>query len=73
MDEVAEGGRMREKDPDVFDGSSVIMPGRVIDYHGQRATVGAVGITGGERYYWLIFDDGSVAMLPAMEIERRKA
>ena len=32
--------------------------------------VQAVGITGGERYYWLIAQDGSVSMMPAFIIEK---
>lgn len=34
-------------------------------------TVEAVGMTGGERYYWLVHRSGTVAMLPASEVERR--
>jgi hypothetical protein len=50
----------------------IIMPGRVLDYHGREAKVGMVGSLGGERYYWLVFLDGSIAMLPATEIERKE-
>lgn len=32
--------------------------------------VQAVGITGGERYYWVVAQDGSVAMMPAFVVEK---
>lgn len=32
-------------------------------------TVEAVGITGGERYYWLIDKHGTVSMMPACVVE----
>jgi len=32
----------------------LVMPGQYADYCGQRWKVGAVGVTGGERYYWLV-------------------
>jgi hypothetical protein len=57
---------MSEKDT-----AKIVMVGEKYDYHGRWARVGMVARLGGERYYWLVFDDGSVAMLPAMEIERR--
>ena len=31
----------------------IVMPGQYANYCGQRWRVGAVGVTGGERYYWL--------------------
>lgn len=31
----------------------------------------AVGVTGGERYYWLLDRDGAVKMLPWFMVERR--
>lgn len=31
----------------------------------------AVGITGGERYYWLTDEHGTVSMLPAIVVEAR--
>ena len=31
----------------------LVMPGQFADCCGQRWRVGAVGVTGGERYYWL--------------------
>lgn len=51
--------------------ADVHMPGTRIDYMGEQVTVGAVGITGGERYYWLTYDDGAVAMIPAIYIDTR--
>ena len=45
------------------------MPGERIDFQGEVVTVGAVGITGGERYYWLTHDDGAVSMMPADVVE----
>lgn len=33
-------------------------------------TIGAIGTTGGERYYWILDKDGGVAMLPASVVER---
>jgi len=59
---------MSEKDT-----AKIVMMGDKYDYHGRWAGVGMVARLGGDRYYWLVFDDGSVAMLPAMELERRKA
>lgn len=47
----------------------LLMPGTVIQYGDEAVTVGAVGCTGGERYYWLSFIDGAVAMLPADVVE----
>lgn len=35
----------------------------------EKWTIGAVGVTGGERYYWLTDADGGVAMLPACSVE----
>lgn len=32
--------------------------------------ISAVGMTGGERYYWLTNTDGDVAMYPAGVVER---
>ncbi len=32
----------------------------------------AVGITGGERYYWLIDRDGTISMMPASTIESKE-
>lgn len=31
--------------------------------------VQAVGLTGGERYYWMVNDDGDVAMMPWFVVE----
>jgi hypothetical protein len=31
--------------------------------------VGAVGMTNGERYYWMVGHDGAVTMTPAMVVE----
>lgn len=45
------------------------MPGERIDFQGEVVTVGAVGITGCERYYWLTHDDGAVSMMPADVVE----
>jgi hypothetical protein len=45
------------------------MPGDRIEYGGEPQTVGAVGVTGGERYYWLVAEDGSVSMLPWFVVE----
>lgn len=42
----------------------LLMPGTFADYCGQRWKVGMVGITGGERYYWLT-RLGVVLMAPA--------
>lgn len=41
--------------------------GTVIKLYGK---VGAVGITGGERYYWLVNADGGVTMMPWFVIEQ---
>jgi len=50
--------------------SDPIQPGTRIDYMGETVTVGAVGFTGGERYYWLTYDDGgTVLMIPATMVE----
>lgn len=32
--------------------------------------VRAVGLTGGERYYWMVDERGVVAMMPASVVER---
>lgn len=45
-----------------------IMPGTEIRYGEQWWKVDMVGITGGERYYWLSRDNG-VLMVPAFMIE----
>ena len=44
--------------------------GTIVKPYGR---VAAVGTTGGERYYWLIDKHGTVSMIPAVEIEKRKA
>lgn len=50
--------------------SDLLMPGVRVWLYDQWWTVGAVGRTGGERYYWLRDEDGqSVAMLPAFVVE----
>jgi hypothetical protein len=41
--------------------------GAVIKPYGKIA---AVGLTGGERYYWLIGKHGDVVMMPADVIEK---
>jgi hypothetical protein len=45
--------------------------GSRLKYGGRWARVSAVGNGHnlGERYYWITFDDGSIAMLPAASIE----
>ena len=51
--------------------STIHMPGKFVSYCGQRWKVGAVGLTGGERYYWLT--RGSVvAMVPAFMLDQLK-
>lgn len=35
----------------------------------QWGAIGAVGLTGGERYYWMVDKHGSVAMMPACVVE----
>lgn len=32
--------------------------------------IGMVGVTGGERYYWMVDDDGTVSMVPWFMVER---
>jgi len=49
--------------------SCLLFPGARIDRNGYAGTIGAVGFTGGERYYWLTLDDGGIAMLPAIALE----
>jgi len=51
--------------------SALIMPGSWAYYGGKRWIVGAVGITGGERYYWLRLK-GIVAMVPATMVSATK-
>lgn len=41
----------------------------MIEYGGEKMVVGSVGVTGGERYYWLLAADGAVSMLPADVLE----
>ena len=48
---------------------SIVLPGERIKFNGEVVTVGAVGMTGGERYYWLTHDDGAVSMMPADVVE----
>lgn len=43
--------------------------GTIIEPWGK---VAAVGITGGERYYWLINKHGTVSMIPATDIEEQR-
>jgi hypothetical protein len=51
---------------------SSVAVGSLIDYCGSRMKVGAVGIVGGERYYWLVHRNGlDVAMVPAFVLEAR--
>lgn len=38
-------------------------------YRKHYGKISAVGITGGERYYWLIDEDGTVSMMPWFVIE----
>ncbi len=33
----------------------------------------AVGLTGGERYYWIVDKDGDVSMLPFFVVEHESA
>lgn len=33
--------------------------------------VGAVGLTRGERYYWLVSENGTVSMMPADVVEEK--
>ena len=49
--------------------STLLVPGTYVQYGGERHAVEAVGITGGERYYWLISEHGVVSMLPACVVE----
>jgi hypothetical protein len=35
----------------------------------QWGKIGAVGYIQGERYYWMIDEDGSVSMMPAFVVE----
>lgn len=46
----------------------IILPGKWAVYGGRRWRVGAVGTTGGERYYWLISRDHTVAMVPGVMV-----
>ena len=46
----------------------LISLGTVLRYADQWWTVDMIGITGGERYYWLTRDN-EVAMIPAFMIE----
>lgn len=41
----------------------------LLDPDGKEWIVGAVGMTGGERYYWLVDEDDSVSMMPAPAVE----
>jgi hypothetical protein len=51
---------------------SLLAVGSRIDYCGTRMLVAAVGIVGGERYYWLTHRNGlDVAMVPAFVLEAR--
>ena len=43
--------------------------GTLIEYHGRPWRIGMVGLTGGERYYWLVRTLGEVAMVPAFMLE----
>ncbi len=52
----------------LLEAAAIIMPGEFANYCGQRWKVGAVGFTGGERYYWLT-RGGGVAMVPATMVE----
>ena len=45
----------------------LILPGKYANYFGQRWKVSAVGVTGGERYYWLA-KGGTVLMAPAFMV-----
>lgn len=47
----------------------ILMPGTQIEFCGEQVTVGAVGLTGGERYYWLTHPNGTVSMMPADAVE----
>ena len=51
--------------------AALIMPGSWAYYGGKRWRVGAVGITGGERYYWLHLK-GVVMMAPATMVSATK-
>jgi hypothetical protein len=46
-----------------------LMPDSRVRYGDRWWRVGAVGVTGGERYYWLV-RRGEVAMLPWFVVER---
>ena len=35
----------------------------------EWGTIGAVGITGGERYYWMVDKHEGVSMIPAFVVE----
>jgi hypothetical protein len=35
----------------------------------EYGTVQMIGRTGGERYYWMVDDDGVVSMMPAIIME----
>ena len=37
----------------------------------QWGEIGAVGLTGGERYYWMTDKHGCVSMMPATVVEKR--
>ena len=43
--------------------------GTVISLYGHHWTVGAVALTGGERYYFLTDRNGVVSMMPADVVE----
>jgi hypothetical protein len=36
----------------------------------RKAKISMVGLTLGERYYWLTFNDGSIGMFPAFCLEK---
>jgi len=48
--------------------SKPLMPGTKT----KEGTVEAVGVTGGERYYWLLDKDGAVKMLPWFMVEAKQ-
>lgn len=35
----------------------------------EWGTIEMIGLTGGERYYWMVDKDGCVAMIPAFMVE----
>ena len=37
----------------------------------QWGKIEAIGITGGERYYWMVDKYGCVAMIPAFMVEQK--